>query len=386
MDILVENSAFQNFGVCLHKKCTDSDQAEDFLQLCIQMVFYNKISLSGLVPEYVSKKSAEIIELLKKEYHIKNINFQNMNEKNSDSIVRRVSSEYHSKMNTRLHEYESVSTAGTFLPKLSHDILERIKVFTEAIKTGSYDVVTGELFKQSSFTTDSALAKIITFERKIFDELVKFSEEHGWDEMKGFQLISDLRIITNKILSIENNKIYSPGVKRGRKEKQIIKLFSEKIEEILKKANDEGWGPQFDVLPSIELPSIKNYLINKGGCKPNEILKITSDLREKFAPVRSYIQMMGKNNIIDSVKAINEICMKLSDEMKMGKQSKTKIIFENIPTFGVGPFSLPVPNIPDINRGFKLYICVQAFTEIMDDMLKATSIFSEEEFIKNCMG
>jgi hypothetical protein len=75
VNILAENNGIQNFGSSLNKQCKPGheNEIEDFLQLCIQIIFYEKISISGLVPQYVWKKSVETVDLLKTEpaYQVK---------------------------------------------------------------------------------------------------------------------------------------------------------------------------------------------------------------------------------------------------------------------------------------------------------------------------
>jgi hypothetical protein len=382
MDILIENNAFHNISACLNKKCNDVSQIEDFIQLCIQIIFYEHISVSGLVPGNVYEKSLEIIEVLKSEYHIDNINFQKISENNEEKLVHEVSNQYYAVLHERLGEYNtSKDDALILLPKLSKEFVEKVDIVSEAIKTNSYGAVE-KLYRQSSFSNDSSIVKIILHEKNIFDELVIYSQYYGWNEVKSYQLISDLRIITNKILSQENGKIYSPGVKRGRAEQKIIRIFSSRIEMILKKANYEALYPQ-----SIEMPSIKDYLIEKGNSNPGEILKITCDLRKRFHPIRQYIQKMGKNNFYDSVGALNGIAAKLLEKMRTGNVSKPRKILENTATLGFGPVSsqVPIPDMPGIIKGHKVNVCVQAFTEIMQDMLHYNSGYSEKKLIGNCL-
>jgi hypothetical protein len=50
MVILTENNAFQNIGKCLHKECTSETQIDDFLQFCIEFIFYDRTHIVGTVP------------------------------------------------------------------------------------------------------------------------------------------------------------------------------------------------------------------------------------------------------------------------------------------------------------------------------------------------
>ncbi|MDR1443379.1 MAG: hypothetical protein LBI94_00705, partial [Treponema sp.] len=379
MNILAENNAIQNLGSCIYKRCSDIDQIEDFIQLCIQMIFYEEINLSGLVPDYVAKRSVEIIEQLAVDYNIRNIKFQEIDNNDAGTLIDEVSKRFSSQLDNIPGRLVSEHDARTLLPKLNDDILKIINTITDSIKGNAYDMITGDLYQQSSFSTDSSIIKIIVHEDRIFNKLVALSKSGGWNGNMSFQIVSDLRIITNRVLARNNDKIYSPAVKRGRKEKPLLKAISLKIEDIIKNANSNAWYPE-----SIEIPSIKEYLINKGNSNPVEILKIVSELRDKFAPIRNYIQEIGENKIIESLGALNEIGNKLYDEIKMGKPSKKRRVLENIHTAGTG--LVPVPGWPEIPREMKLDVCITAFTEIIDDMLISSSEYSYKEFIKNCIA
>jgi len=54
MNILIDNTGLQNFGSCLLKKCQDENAIDDFLQICIQIIFYDKLSVSILEHVFLS--------------------------------------------------------------------------------------------------------------------------------------------------------------------------------------------------------------------------------------------------------------------------------------------------------------------------------------------
>jgi len=382
MVILAENSAFQNLGLCIEKKCKDTDQIDDFLQLCIQMIFYDKISLSGLVPVYIAQRSKEIIDTLKREDTFFDIDFQNISNKDSDELIKEVGDVYYRKMDDNLEEYKTIiKNAKGLLPKLNNETLEKIKKVTEAIKNGSIDTINnGDLYRQSTFSTDSSLVKIVSYKEDMFKELYKFSKDYDWNEAMSLQLISDLRVLTNKLLATKNRKPYSPAVRRGRKEKQLIeKSFLSRIEKITKDVAIELCGP------TIEMPSLKDYLVISGKGKPNDILKIASDLRIRFSPVRDYIKDMGKNKVSDSLQTLNEISKRVIEEAKAGKPLSCKKVIENIKDINLGPIALSYPVFPEINRETKLEHCVLAFTETIEDMIWNKEGNFYKELIKNCM-
>jgi hypothetical protein len=88
MDILAENNALHNLGLCMNKRCKDTEQVDDFIQLCIQMIFYNKISLSELVPDYVLGISSGIINFLTDKIQGVNIDYQNIYSPDSGLFIR----------------------------------------------------------------------------------------------------------------------------------------------------------------------------------------------------------------------------------------------------------------------------------------------------------
>jgi len=384
MDILGENGAFQNIGLCIDKKCKDTDQIDDFLQLCIQMIFYEKISLSGLVPDYIKQRSSEIIDVLKREYKFFNIDFQDININDSDELIKEVSEKYYFTIDNKLEEYKTIiKNAKGLLPKLNDETFEKLKKSTEAIKNNNINALTkGDLSEQSTFSTDSSVVKIICYKEEIFKKLVEFSKEYDWNETMALQLISDLRVITNKILATKNRKIYSPAVRRGRKEKKTLeKIFILSVEKLTRNVSAELCSPSY-----IEMPSIKEYLVEKGAGNPIKILKISSELREKFKPVREYIINMGKSSIYNSLQTLNEISTKVIEEAKTGKPSEHRKIIENIIDLNLGPLgAIPLPDTIEIDRESKLNHCVLAFTETIEDMILHNEKYYYKELIKNCM-
>jgi len=60
--ILTENNAFQSVGKALEKKCTERFQIEDFLQYCVQLIFFDKTYLPRTVPQNVVEDSKYVAE------------------------------------------------------------------------------------------------------------------------------------------------------------------------------------------------------------------------------------------------------------------------------------------------------------------------------------
>jgi hypothetical protein len=193
-------------------------------------------------------------------------------------------------------------------------------------------------------------------------------------------LLTEIRLISNRELANMKNKIYLPSIKRGRIDKLNRLILETGVESIIEKTSE---------LSKLKMPSVKDYLIEKSKGKPKDLLKISCELRERFTPIRGYINDMGKGGITNSLATLNEIAKEVYNKISNGLPYESKIIFENIYTYnaGIGPVSgsIPIPDTQAINRMKKLNICVQAFTEIIDDMIKIQHDGFLATLVKNCM-
>ena len=68
MKIFTENNAFHNVGKCLDGTCMDVCQAGDALQMCVQVILYDKIEISPFVPREVINRTKEIKKILEREH------------------------------------------------------------------------------------------------------------------------------------------------------------------------------------------------------------------------------------------------------------------------------------------------------------------------------
>jgi len=395
MNLLIENTSFHNFADCINKFCKDENNAqvqyEDFLQLCIQIIFYEEINLSGLVPEFIKNQSLRFIDFLKNNYSINCIKFLKSS-KNIDDIIKNVSYEYNFKLDTKLDKFKSITEAETAeiekqLPKLDDDLRNRMSIYVEAINKNSYDMVINEYSKQTILGSDNYLDKIFIEKKEIFDKLTILSEKYGWNILKHYKLISDIRLETNKILSKENHKIYSPSVMRSRDEKRAIERehesFLSKIYFYLEKGHIE-----IQYTKKIQLPSLKDYLINNGYGEPAYILRKAVELREVFSPIREYIKKEMKKSIgINSEQALNIIGEKICNDIKFGRSSDPIPVIENSPEINlkVISFKPPIRSPKAFLERNRINRCILGFTEIIGKLRDIEMNHLEKKLISNCI-
>jgi hypothetical protein len=382
--ILTENNAFHNIAKSLQRECTDYDQIEDFLQYCIALIFYEKTYIVGTVPPNVVQDSQKVRGLLEGEYSIDNIDFEFVidNTKEADVLINNVSEILCSRLDKFFNEYKTKAgnEALNCLPRLAPELEKLIKNTTRAINEKNIKILREEYLKISTFSNDSCCFKILNANEQIINKIFEFDNAHKWNEALTMDLLTGIRIISNRELAKMKDKIYLPSIKRGRIDKPNRLRLETRVESVIKKASD---------LSKLELPSIKDYLIEKSKGKPKDLLKISCELRERFTPIRDYIEDMGRGGSTDSLATLNEIAKAVYNKINNGLPYESKIIFENVHTYsiGIGPvsFSSPIFDIQTDRRIKKLNICVQAFTEIIDDMIKIQHDEFTKTLVENCM-
>lgn len=384
MVILTENNAFQNIAKNLQAQCTDCDQIDDFLQYCIELIFYEETYIVGTVPPCVIRDSQNVIDLLKDKYSINNVKFEVVgdNTKKADVLINKVSDVLCQKLSYFFDKFRNITEneALIYLPRLAPESVQLIKNTTQAINEKNIKILHEEYLAISTFSSDSCVFKIMNANEQIIKKIFEFGDVHKWNETMTMNLLTEIRFISNRELANMNNQIYLPSIKRGRIDKLNTLIFEPRVESIIKEAGN---------LSKLEIPSIKDYLIEKGKGKPEELLKISCELRERFTPIRNYIRDMGKGGITDSLATLNEIAKGFCNKIENGLPYEQKIIFENTYTYsvGIGPVSgsITIPDRQTLDRMQKSNICVQAFTEIIDDMIKIQHDGFSETLVKNCM-
>jgi AraC-like DNA-binding protein len=390
MVILTENNAFQNIGKCLQKKCKNTEQIEDFLQYCIEFLFYDKTYIVGIVPTDVIKDTRDVIDLLKNEYSLGMIKFEYIkdNSKKAHEFIQNVSKTLYKHIDIFFdnHKEMTENEALSFLPNLSEKTIKLVKNATRAIKDKNINILSGEYAELSKFSTDSSHYRILNNDNRIYDKIFNFVNEKGWNDTMTLNLLSEIRLLSNRELARMNDQVFSPSIKRGRIDyfnrlkRGQIDTIQERIDSTIKKTGN--------LLGAVKMPSIKEYIIEKGHGDPKEILKITCELRNKFSNIRKYIRNYGKSGEINSISVLNEIANELFRKIENGPPYKSKIVFENIHTYatGVGSYTatVPIKDRKTINRINELGVCVEVFTEVTQNIKNQSYYGCEKELIKNC--
>ena len=394
MIILAENNAFQNIQKCLDKKCNAVHQIEDFLQFCIQIIFYEKINIAGLVPQYIIQESNETIDLLKEKYKIKIFECEVIKNRKgiNEELIARVSQELFLYFDDFIQEYKRLAKTNflNLFPNLNKESIESISRTTEAINNRDVNFMTGNV-QHSSFSTDSGFFKIINTNDGIIDKMFELATTYKWDNNMSLYLLSRIKLMQNKNLAILTKQIYSPSVQRGRDERVnslVLKQFDEifrKSKKIMKIADTKKY------IGDISMPSLMSYIIKAGKGNVSEMLKISQELRFTFSPVRDYLNKHGgKNNDPLSFGIANEIANRIYETLEQGTLHHSKTVaVENTyaSTLGIGGFfTLPVliRDKQTINRYKELDLCVVAFTEVIGRMIESSKDDFTKKLISNC--
>jgi len=250
---------------------------------------------------------------------------------------------------------------------------------TNAIKEKDLTLLQ-EYAKASNFSSDACQYKILNNNPHIYEKIFEYAD--AWNGVMTLNILSEVRWLSNRELAKINKKVFLPSVKRGRIDYHSritlreIRTMQESIDLIIEEAGN--------LLGALEMPSIKEYLVEKGRGSPDDILKIVCELRSKFTEVRNYIRNYGKSGKIDSISALNEIANAVYDRIKNGPPYGLKTILNNIHTYTVGPLPFPFPDIRAMYRNKKLNLCVQAFFEITEDMSEQYNHGYMKDLKSNC--
>ena len=390
MDILSENTAFHNIQKCLTKKCNTVHQAEDFLQFCIQIIFYEQINIAGLIPPYFIQKSKSIIEQLSFDFGI-DVFTMDKKIRNENKLINNVSnilSLYIDDIFNNFKKFDKNSVMNLF-PSLDQSSLELANLITTSINKKDYKFLSVDALQSSNlYSNDSGFLLIINRGDGVLNRIIKFATDNTWENWMTLYLHSKIKCLLNRNLAKLNNKIFSPSVIRS-KEEFNNETIIENIDLILK--NSITLIKSYDnkqYIGKLKIPSLLHYIIEESQGDVSEILKRTVEFRNKFSCVREYICEYGKNSLSLSFGVVNEIANKVSDTLKNGPAYPSKYIFENVysHTIGIGPItaSMPIPDKKTINRLKKLDICVTAFTETIDYMATSNYNYYTKKFLNNC--
>jgi len=399
--IFTENNAFLNFGKCLQKQCANGDQAKDlskdFLQFCIEFIFYDKTHIAGTVPNGIRNDTNQIIEVLKnygfpgdiispdKDYSEDILcPLAKIMEENIDEWIKKVQpSPYpiigHIKgrvIERKIEEY---------LPTLREEERKMIYETTEAVKRGE------KAFNKfiEDITQSPSLAE--TFYFKVFkdnENIIRYinSINTRWTVAMTMNVISNIRYYANRELARKENHYFLPSHKRGKRDLSLRKkeLKHPYVSKMIRSAIFESKKEPAEF--NIKMPvSITKYIEVKGHYQPENIIKEVMDLRYEFQPVRDYIrkyvgkESYGEEGVFQN--ELDDIAQQVFDKLKIDSSNRYVKPVENLVT--VRGMNVKVPD-PDGLKNTPKSICVQAFTEIINDMNDAMGYHSKM-LIKNCI-
>jgi len=371
MIILTENNAFQNISKCLNAKCDSEIQVYDFLQFCIEFIFYDKTKITGTVPLNVIDNTTNLINLLESKYSIDFIDIESIEEdsENGKYLINSIAKQVFTNIDEFFNKSKSLSEKDLWInfPELSEESKKLIINATNAVKENNKNIYLKKYYELSSFSRDSGYFKILNSNIKIIDKIFEFNEKEGWNISMTLNLLTRIRFLTNKSMA-ENKYIFMPSVKRGRDDFMYGKMPVETGE--IEKENPIGF---------LELPSIKNHIIKKGKGKPHNIMESAVKLREKLIPIQKYIKK-NKINIFNDTKILKEIENAIFDELNVSSQ-KLKVA-GNIRTYDYEQVSVIDPDLLINNKS--LETCIQAFNEITMDTSGNICEY-EKDLINNCM-
>jgi len=374
MTILTENNAFQNIGKCFNAECESKIQVYDFLQFCIEFIFYDKTHIVGTVPPNVIHDTSEVIDKIKNKYHIDIFDFHYIKDDSEeaktliDSIADQVLFNIDDFFYTSKHFPDKEMMLN--FPVLGDKSKELIEAATIAIKNNK-KYYTDEYFKLSSFKRDSCYFKILNANKcEIIDKIFEFDSRNGWNNIMTLSLLTKIRFLTNRTMAKINHKIFMPSVKRGKND-FLYGLVT----------NDLKSNVYENPIGFIKMPSVKKYIIEKGKGNPYNIMETAVELREKLNPIREYIDK-NKINLFEDKNTLENIEKTLFEKINKKYKKANKKVAGNIITIDYEQVN---KNDPDLLLKYnKLEKCVQAFTEITTNNESDISEY-EKDLIKNCM-
>jgi len=381
MKILAENNAFQNFGKCLKGKASDADALKDFLQICVQMIFYDTIMLSNFVNESIRGIAEEIIDEIYKHGSDKTaitLGAKNLPRNQHEYVLHAIATEFAAKLPSILNGYTNMTdNASLMLPQnIGGRLNDFIKLATNAIKAGEDALIKNTLREQSKTGLDSYFFEVLNRIEKV-DELLQFSKEHGWTEWHSFNIAAKFRMCSNLVIAGYNNAYYSPSVKRWQINNFVghnnPMFIPDKVDNILEMyLTDYPEDFRYLTIDKIELPSMTDFLLYKGHADPEEVLKHAFALREHFRPLRELIKSKGSLEVNAELEELkNELYAKLRQNVTPSKPKM--IVFSVEPGFGwqppndIGTVRLPIP-VPN--------------TQYKNESLKQKSLFALTELLQ----
>jgi len=206
-----------------------------------------------------------------------------------------------------------------------------------------------------------------------------------WNVAMTMNIISNIRYFTNRKLASEENHFFLPSFKRGvRDYSRNIKLKHPHISEMINSGiiDKEINRKEFN----IEIPSITNYIIEKGHYQPENIIKEVVYLRHHFQPVRDFIRKsVGKETVEKKgvfQNELNNITQNLYNKLRDSSSDKYIIPIENLITYK--NINIKIPESEVVNNDL-LSICVQAFSEVINNIKNSKYMYDHsKKLMQNC--
>jgi len=433
MDILCENNAFQNIRKCLDGECIYHDilgndqyhQIEDFLQFCVQIIFYDRINIAGNVPVNVFYDTKKLIGDLERfgitdVFHIELFGGEDSSEETiaqadkelTGNVIRNLMGNKKRKgfLDDYLaiclnQEHDCLEMLWNFFPPMTDTQKATVTQVTEAIQNGN----TGLLKTFNNYATvrkDGGLLKIFS-DQRVSKKIIDSARDHkgGWSQLMTLRLMVKFRNLLNQTLADQGEQmLLAPSVIRGRAAIRDHRIFSwiDKVfknETLTFKDIVDNNIPEFVHIGSVTMPSLTQYLINvsqRNRKKVEKILGETAKLREKFSPVRNYIRDQTESDHYQQWwTGLNEIAKEVSSKIAVLSQCSVIEVIENITVMPtptpLGVFPIPAPKI-SVQKGVKLFrdwmmntkACVQAFTGVIFSGAMNRNIGAEQDLVDYC--
>jgi hypothetical protein len=378
--IFTENNAFQNFGKCLQMNCTNRDQIQDFLQFCIEFIFYDDTHIAGTVPDSIMKDTKEIIQILgNNNFPIETIKFEEFDETiicNLAEIMKDKIDEWVKEVK-RYPSFMVEHKVEQYLPTIGIEERTLIEKTTRKIQEGNLENFIDEYLNESTSLANTIYFKIFKTNEDILKKINEINNPRGknvisnprWNVAMTMNVISNIRYFANRQLASNKSHYFLPSFKRGvRDYSHYIKVKSPHITDSINNIIIEDYlKREF----KIETTSITNYIIEKGRYQPGNIITEVLDLRIKFEPLRDYIRQFVCEKTINNKTFQNElknIAKQIST--KIGNNSSKEYIqpVTNLVTFKGREFQNPEPSV--LNNSH-LSVCVQAFPEVINNLKKS---------------
>jgi hypothetical protein len=345
MNILIDNTGFQHFGICLNPKLISDkfsdveiyEAVEDFLQICIQLIFYENTAISAIVPPPVKATSDEIANYIKEfDETIFDPDAFSKQEENMDAILDTIALDFYNRMPQILEECAKtgIKVNSNKITHLDDNIKKVFGLATDAISTKNNELIKKLAENSREKKNDSSVFDIMTrkipgMDRVAIDLILDYAL-YGikkWTPAMLIRLIEELRFISNQNLSKILERPYSPAITRVRDFSQRKEMFYVDLETVFNSLNEIPF-----ISFRIDMESLKNHLLLSGKGIPQAILDKAVELRAIFKPVRELVKTYekgryGRIDYLNRRKILNELVDCISSQYGL-KGPKSDVLIQ----------------------------------------------------------